>query len=89
MITEAEWNTFKETQISRIFKEGSTTISATGNWYDPDSHKLVTEPTYVVSHLYKKSTKTSMQIDSLANLYKTMFQQQSVLRVDRKVKASF
>jgi hypothetical protein len=31
----------------------------------------------------------SQQIDSLRNLYKSMFQQQSVLRVDKKVKVSF
>jgi hypothetical protein len=89
MITAQEWNQFKETHICRIFKEGSSTFSVVGNWFDPDAKKLITEPSYMVSHLHKKSELISKQIDSLRTLYKTLFQQQSVLRVDRKVKASF
>jgi hypothetical protein len=89
MVTETEWKNFKENQIAKVFKEGSTVISSTGNWYDPVSHKLITEPTYVVVFLYKKSSQISQQIDSLRHWYKTMFQQQSVLRVDKKVKAIF
>ena len=89
MVTETEWKNFRETQIAKIFKEGSTIISSSGNWYDPVSHKLISEPTYVVVYFYKKSSQVSQQIDSLRNWYKAMFQQQSVLRVDKKVKATF
>ena len=89
MISETEWNDFKESQISRVFKEGSTTIKVTGSWYDPEAYKLITEPTNVVIYYYKKSAYISKQIDSLRNLYKSMFQQQSILRVDKKVKGSF
>jgi hypothetical protein len=89
MITEKEWNNFKENYIARVFSHGSTVLSATGSWLDPASHKLITEPTYVVIHTYKKSPSMSKQIDSLRYWYKNLFQQQSVLRIDRKVKASF
>ena len=89
MITENEWKSFKENQIDKVFKEGSTVISVTGSWYDPVAHKLITEPTYIVSYFYKKSSQTSRQIDSIRYWYTNMFQQQSVLRVDKKVKASF
>jgi hypothetical protein len=89
MVTETEWNSFKENYISKVFKEGSTIVSVSGNWYDPDNHKLITEPTYKVIYFYKRSPAVSKQIDSLRYWYKTLFQQQSVLRVDRKVKASF
>lgn len=89
LITEAEWQSFKIDHLSRVFKEGSTTISATGNWYDPERHTLITEPTYVVVYYYKKSRSKSMQIDSLVDSYKVMFKQQSVLRVDKKVNTKF
>ena len=89
MVTENEWKNFKENQIARVFKEGSTVFNATGNWYDPVSKQPITEPTYVVVYFYKKSPRISKQIDSLRYWYKTMFQQQSVLRVDKKVKAVF
>lgn len=88
-ITENEWKSFKEDHIDRVFKEGSTVIKATGNWYDPVSQKAITEPTYVVAYFYKKSAPVSRQIDSLRYWYKHRFQQQSVLRVDKKVKATF
>jgi len=89
VITEAEWRNFREDQIARVFKEGSTIISSIGSWYDPESHKLITEPSYVVVYFYKRSSQISQQIDSLRNWYKARFQQQSVLRVDKKVKAMF
>ena len=88
MITETEWKGFKEEHISKVFKEGSTVLNGAGSWYDPVSHNLITEPTYVVIYFYKKSSAKSVQIDSLISRYKTMFQQQAVLRVDKKVKAS-
>lgn len=89
MITEMEWKSFRENQIASVFKEGSTVITASGNWYDTASQKLITEPTYVVVYYYKRSPRLSRQIDSLRNRYINMFQQQSVLRVDKKVKADF
>jgi len=88
-ITEKEWNSFKENQIASVFKKGSTILHGSGNWYDSVSHQLITEPTYVVVYFYKRSPQVSKQIDSLRYWYKTMFQQQSVLRVDKKVKAVF
>lgn len=88
-VTETEWNQFKENYISKVFREGSTVINVTGNWYDPEARKLITEPTYQVIYFYKKSDAVSRQIDSLRNWYKTLFKQQSVLRVDKKVRARF
>jgi Protein of unknown function (DUF3574) len=88
-VTETEWNHFRESYISKIFKEGSSVINVTGNWYDSQYHKLITEPTYKVIYFYKRSKQISIQIDSLRYWYKTLFQQQSVLRVDKKVKANF
>lgn len=89
MITEAEWTNFRDNQIAKVFKKGCTIIKASGNWLDPVTHKLITEPSYIVIHNYKKSAQKSQQIDSLAYWYKNMFQQQSVLRVDKKAEAIF
>jgi hypothetical protein len=89
MITETEWKNFRENQIAKVFKEGCTVISASGNWLDPVSHKLITEPSYVVIYNYKRSSQKSQEIDSLRSRYKNMFQQQAVLRVDKKAKATF
>jgi hypothetical protein len=89
MVTEEEWTHFKQDQITRVFKEGSTTVKVVGNWYDPIGKKLISEPTYIVTYYYQRSPKISKQIDSLRNLYKDLFQQQSILRVDKKVNVRF
>jgi hypothetical protein len=89
MITETEWKNFRENQVSKVFKEGYTVIPASGSWLDPDTHQLITEPSYVVINHHKRSAQRSEQIDSLRNWYKRMFQQQAVLRVDKQSKASF
>ena len=89
MITDVEWNNFRNNQIAKVFTNGCTVISASGNWLDPETHKLITEPSHVVICYYEKSSQMSQQIDSLRYWYKNMFQQQSVLRVDKKAKVAF
>lgn len=89
LITQNEWESFKGEQVARIFKEGSTVLNGTGSWYDTASKRLINEPTYVVIFYYKNSQRISTQIDSLRHFYKIRFQQQSVLRVDKKVKVDF
>jgi hypothetical protein len=89
MITENEWQNFRETRLDKVFKAGSSTLKVIGTWLDPDTHKQITEPSYLVIHHYKRSSQMSQQIDSLVYWYKKMFAQQAVLRVDKKVKASF
>jgi hypothetical protein len=88
-ITEEEWRSFRENRIAPVFKEGSTVINAMGNWYDPVNRKLITEPTYIVVYFHKNSPQLSKQIDSIRYWYKIMFQQQSILRVDKKVTTDF
>jgi Protein of unknown function (DUF3574) len=88
-ITIKEWNDFKANYIRKVFNEGSTVVSVTGDWYDTAARKIITEPTYIVIYTYSPSAAKSRQIDSLRESYKTIFSQQAVLRVDKKVKASF
>lgn len=86
-VSEAEWNQFVEQYVAKVFPNGSTVQDATGNWYDTAQHKLVTEPSKVVISIGKPTAAQSQMIDSLRYWYKQIHNQQSVLRVDRKVKA--
>lgn|GEM_PF-1083006 len=89
VVAESDWNRFRDLEIMKVFKEGCTILPSTGYWRDPVNNQLISEPTYIVVYLHKKSPGLSKQIDSLRVWYKSQFQQQSVLRVDKKVKASF
>lgn len=86
-VGQQEWNGFVEQHISKVFAEGSTIVPATGNWYDTGRHQVIKEPSFMVIAINKMSPKLTRQIDSLRNRYKSLFQQQSVLRVDKKVRA--
>lgn len=89
MVNENDWNRFKENYLSRVYKEGYSVVSLQGYWQDPVTFKMVTEPTYQVIYYHKTSATISRQIDSLRYWYKQLFQQQAVLRVDRKVITAF
>ena len=84
-LTTKEWNSFVEQHASRVFADGSTIIRAIGHWYDTASRKLFKEPTNIMIAIHPKNKYSSARIDSLRNLYKVLYHQQSVLRVDKKV----
>ncbi|MBD0377144.1 MAG: DUF3574 domain-containing protein [Flavisolibacter sp.] len=86
-VSKQEWQVFAEQYISKVFPQGSSVVTTTGHWYDTAQHRLVTEPSRIILSVNKMSSHLSKQIDSLRYWYKTLYQQQSVLRVDRKVKA--
>ena len=88
-VTEQEWINFKNTYALKVFKEGATAIPVAGNWYDRDQNHMISEATYILVYLHKPSRKLSRQIDALRDQYKKQFSQQSVLRIDKKVAASF
>jgi len=89
MVTETEWNDFKQGYIDKVFGAGCSVINVKGSWYDSSAHKLITEPTYMLINHHIRSSAISKQIDSLCYWYKKIFMQQAVLRVDKKVKATF
>ena len=87
IVTNNEWNQFVETHISKVFPDGCTIAETHGNWYDTAQHKIIAEPSKVVTAIFKYSSTQARQIDSLRYWYKQLYQQQSVLRVDYTVKA--
>jgi hypothetical protein len=87
IVSQPEWDAFVRKYISKTFRDGSTIISATGNWYDTASKQIITEPVYLVVAVNRMSPHLSKQIDSLRYWYKSLLHQQSVLRVDKRVKA--
>lgn len=88
-VSEQEWKQFKNDYVNKVFPKGDTSIPVTGNWRDPDKGEIITESTFIVVYLHKPSVRLSRRIDSLRYQYRKLFDQQSVLRVDKKVKASF
>ena len=89
IITDTVWNTFVENNIAVTFYKGFTILTTEGRWLDEKSGKIYTEPSHMVISINKMNHRLSQHIDSLRTTYKKIFQQQSVLRVDKKAKISF
>jgi hypothetical protein len=88
-IPDTAWNTFVKNNIAVTFYKGFTIFTTEGRWFDEKSGRIYTEPSHMVTSINKMDHQLSLHIDSLRNAYKKMFQQQSVLRVDKKAKISF
>ena len=89
IISDSAWNAFVENNVAATFQKGFTILTSEGKWVDNKSGELYTEPSHVVITINKMNRELSQHIDSLRNAYKKIFQQQSVLRVDKKIKAVF
>ena len=88
-VSQTEWNGFMENHISRVFASGFTVVPGLGKWLDDSTHLLQSEPSVMIISVHDKSKPLNLRIDSLRENYKRLFNQQAVLRVDKKVRASF
>jgi uncharacterized protein DUF3574 len=89
LISDSAWNVFAENNIAETFDRGFTILTSEGKWLDNKSGKVYTEPSRVVISVNKMNHQLSQRIDSLRSTYKKIFQQQSVLRTDKKVTVNF
>lgn len=88
-VSDSAWTAFVQRHVSPLFSSGFTLLSAEGKWVDANDKKLYGEPSRIISSINRMSKDLSAGIDSLRATYKRLFQQQAVLRVDKKVAASF
>lgn len=88
-VTQREWQTFVDEEITPRFKDGFTIIKSSGQWMSPSSHQLVKEPSYIVVFLYKPDHESDRKIEEIRSEYKKQFQQESVLRIDTETDVSF
>ena len=89
IIHDTAWNRFVQNAVARIFPAGFSELHVQGKWYDVNQQQLISEPSRMITVVYKPTQILSLQIDSLRNRYKDLFRQQSVLRVDKRAGISF
>jgi Protein of unknown function (DUF3574) len=87
-ITETEFQSFVDDQITPRFPEGLTVLSGIGQFKDA-SGTIVQEKAKVLVLLYPFSKQSIKLVEDVRAEYKTMFQQQSVLRIDEQMCVSF
>ena len=92
VVTDAEWESFLDSEITPRFPEGLTVLSGAGQWQE-DDHSIVEERSKIVILLYPRAAleERHTEIEEIRAAYEREFEQESVLRADddRPVCASF
>ncbi|MCY3021343.1 MAG: DUF3574 domain-containing protein [Planctomycetota bacterium] len=87
-ITAEEWREFMGTVITPRFPAGLTVYDASGQWRG-GSGQGVKEATKVLVAIHEGTAACERAIEEIRAEYKKRFQQESVLRADMKVEASY
>jgi Protein of unknown function (DUF3574) len=87
-ITEAEFQSFIDDQVTPRFPDGLTVLSGNGQFKDSRG-TIVQEKSKLLILLYPFARATSSKVEEIRREYQGMFQQQSVLRIDEESCVSF
>ena len=79
-VSEAEWETFLREVVVARFPSGLTVIQAKGHWRSA-GEPLQREASRVLEIVYDETPHAHRLIEEIAALYKTRFQQDSVMVV--------
>ena len=92
IISDEEWNRFVNDVVTPRFPSGFTVLDGLGQYKDR-AGKVIKEPSKVLIFLYLKRSAVPARraIEEIRENYKTIFRQESVLRVDvtGKIAVSF
>jgi hypothetical protein len=88
-VTDAEFTQFMDREITPRFPEGLTLLTGYGQFLS-STGALIKERSRVLILLYPLNTReANKNIQDIREAYKSMFQQESVLRVDGYAHVSF
>ncbi len=88
-VSDAQWQQFLNDYVTPAFPDGLTVLDASGQWKDTQSGQIIQEKSNVLILIHDHTTTQDSLIETLRNHYKRLFEQQSVMRVDQKVKVNF
>lgn len=80
IVSEEQWQEFLNTEVTPRFSDGLTVIDAYGQFLN-SSGSIDREDTKVLILIYPSSQNKEKAVQEIINLYKSFFQQESVLRV--------
>jgi hypothetical protein len=89
VVTDEEWQAFLDRVVTPRFPDGLTVLMGTGQFKDQRG-TIVREDSILLILLYPPGEPSSnRKIERIREVYKTAFQQQSVLRADSTACVSF
>lgn len=81
-VTDGDWRSFLDTEVTPRFPEGLSVLEAAGQWKDADTGKVVRENSRALLIWVAPSSGASAEIDAIRDAYKIRFRPDSVMRVD-------
>jgi Protein of unknown function (DUF3574) len=88
VVSDAEWRTFVTEQITPRFPDGFTVFDALGQYRGRDG-QIVSEPTKVLLIVHGPDARLRGSVQELRDLYRRLFQQESVLLIESPARAGF
>jgi hypothetical protein len=88
-VSEAQWGSFVDREITRRFPDGLTVLSAAGQWRDHARNRIVREPSKLVEIVLPGNADDFDRLAAIGEAYKKRFRQQSVGTIVRAACVSF
>jgi Protein of unknown function (DUF3574) len=88
VVTDAEWRAFVEEHVTARFPDGFTVLDALGQYRGRDG-KIIAEPTKVLLIVHGPDARPRASVQELRDVYRRLFQQESVLLIENPARAGF
>jgi Protein of unknown function (DUF3574) len=88
VVTDGEWRAFVTNEIAPRFPDGFTVLDALGQYRMKDG-QIQTEPTKILLLVHPPETAPRAAIQALRDVYRRLFQQESVLLIESPARAGF
>lgn len=80
-VTDEEWTSFLDSEVTPRFPAGLTVLHGPGQWRDNDGH-LAKEQSKILVIWHEPTERTDADIEAIRSAYRQRFDQESVMRVD-------
>ena len=88
VVTDAEWRAFVAEQVVPRFPDGFTVLDALGQYRGRDG-QIIAEPTKILLVVHGPDARPRASVQELRDVYRRLFQQESVLLIESTARAGF
>ena len=88
VVTDAEWRAFVAEQVAPRFPDGFTVLDALGQYRGRDG-QIIAEPTKILLIVHGPDARPRASVQELRDVYRRLFQQESVLLIESPARAGF
>jgi hypothetical protein len=88
VVTDAEWRAFVADEVAPRFPDGFTVLDALGQYRGRDG-RIIAEPTKILLIVHGPDARPRASVQELRDVYRRLFQQESVLLIESPARAGF